>query len=300
MAKVLDALARAQQERLRRQQPGLPVDADAPIRPEPSGPRPVVEPVGQTRSELAPVDPLEAEPPVHPTVADVVVGAHDTLSPIAEQVRQIRTNLDAVLADYASRPIVVTSPVAGDGKTLFAANLAWTLTDNPQQRTLLIDADLRKGEQNRLFGMRRAPGLSEYLRGQGALDQAINRTSMPNLDVMPGGRATSKPTALLSSDRLAALLDQLRPHYTWIVFDTPPLLPVTDATLIGRLCVGLILVVRMGKTQRAAIARAQDLLAENRLPVLGCVLNEFEPMSRAYEYYQRLDASKERMDGDGR
>jgi capsular exopolysaccharide synthesis family protein len=149
---------------------------------------------------------------------------------------------------------------------------------------------MRKPEQNRLYGARRTPGLSEFLRSQCTLDEAIHPTSLKNLSIMPGGRSPESPTSLLSMHRLPELIDALKGRYTWIVFDTPPLLPVTDAALIARHCAGLVLVIRMGSTHRKVIERAQDLLAEMRLPVLGCVLNEFAPERTTDHHYSRYYA----------
>jgi capsular exopolysaccharide synthesis family protein len=306
MAKMLEALARAQQERQQKAQSA----ADAPAPEKSATVEPVPAPQARADREQPvhrnaapqPVGPLPVDTPppsatpanavshIHPGISDLVVGAHDNFSPIAEQVRQIRANLDAVLTEHPSRAIVVSSPVSGDGKTLVTANLAWVLTDNPEQQVVLIDADMRKPDQNQLYGVRRAPGLSEYLRERCSLEEAIHPTSMPNLSVIPAGRSPHKPTALLSSQRLANLIEELKRHYSWVLFDTPPLLPVTDAALIARHCVGLVMVVRMGRTHRKIIERAQDLLAEMRLPVLGCVLNEFAPQSTTDNYCNRYYA----------
>lgn len=317
MAKMLDALARAQRERSQQLAAQDPQSADPGVQPVVAQPdvrgafglTPVTDfgaaPAAEPKpSPVAPtpVAPLPADdgvPNVHPSVSDLVIAAHDAFSPIAEQARQIRTNLESVLGDRPSRSIVITSPVKGDGKSLVSANLAWVLTDNPEHRVLLIDADLRKPDQNRLFGVRRAPGMSEYLLGKCRLDDAIHPTSMSNLFMMPAGRAQTRPTSLLNGRHLPAMIAELEERFDWIVFDTPPLLPVTDAALIARHCTGLILIVRMGQTHRKLIERAQDLLAENRLPVLGCVLNEFSPKETTNDYYSSHYAYGYRTD-DGK
>jgi Mrp family chromosome partitioning ATPase len=95
------------------------------------------------------------------------------------------------------------------------------------------------------------------------------------------------PTVLLSAERLTSLLRVLQKSYRWIVFDTPPLLPVTDAAVLARECTGLIMVVRMAQTPRTIIARAQNLLAEMRLPVLGCIVNDFTQRNRENSYYYK-------------
>ena len=271
MGRILDALERAREENTKRTE-GSPVQ-----------PAPPPMPPGKPVADLPPLPPGEN----HRDMAEAVVGAHDNQSPIAEQVRQIRTNLETVLAEYRSRSIVITSPVTGDGKTLVAANLATVLADHPEQKILLVDADLRKPDQHHLYNVRQAPGLSEYLTGQCTQEEVVQQTSLPNLNVIAAGRPPDKPTVLLSSERMTNLLSEVQSTYQWIIFDTPPLLPVTDASVLARECVGLILVVRMGQTARTLIERSQDLLAEMRLPVLGCILNDFSSLSRSNNYYYK-------------
>jgi capsular exopolysaccharide synthesis family protein len=281
MAKYLEAMERARQERMRRTQqdpaagPADPVTGDSETAPAPAAAWNVAD------------YPQESPPNLFTGVSDVIVGMHEPQSPVSEQIRHIRANMEAVLADVRSRTIVVSSPVSGDGKTMIAANLASILADAPDQQVLLVDADMRKGRQHELFGLKRDPGLSEYLREQCSLDQALRATKLPNLTLLPAGRMPDKPTVLLGSERMASVLGELQRHYDWILFDTPPLLPVTDATILAREAVGLILVVRMGITHRGLIDRAQDLLAEMRLPVLGCILNDFHEHSRENQYYYK-------------
>lgn len=312
MAKMLDALERAKQERLKKMQEGVPGVPEVPEVPAVADGAPPGEPAPAPETPLAP--PSDAPRPARSAsgwgrhlrqsavsfmagISEKVVGAHDHQSATTEQVRQIRTNLETVLAEYRSRTIVISSPIAGDGKTLVAANLATVLADDPEHEILLIDADMRKGDQHRLFGVKATPGLSEYLRDLCPLEAAIHATNLPNLKIIPAGHVPEKPTVLLSSDRMISLIGELQRHYRWVVFDTPPLLPVTDALVLGRDCVGLILVVRMGKTQWNLIERAQRVLAETRLPVLGCILNDFDSHTKENAYY--YPSAKRAENGNG-
>jgi protein-tyrosine kinase len=327
MAKYLDAMARAQQQREARQQK-VP-DAPEPVEESSGtmGPTPVSqsEPVGPFASELAyelekienvsqprPPEALDEDSPaagrllqrdikpppgLHAGVDEIVIGMHDHKSPITEQVRHIRTNLETALGEYSARPIVITSPVSGDGKTLFTANLAAVLADDLEHQVILLDADMRKPDQHQLYGLPSAPGLAEYLKGGCSLDQIIHGTSLPNLQLIPAGHPPSKPTTLLQSERMVELLGELQKRYTWILFDTPPLLPVTDASVLARECIGLILVVRMCQTHATTIERAQNLLAETRLPVLGCILNDYTCQRRENAYYYKYYGAKEQKGG---
>lgn len=258
MARMLEALERARKERLKKAAKAV----DRAVKRASTG--------EDGSEELSPSMAQLGE------ISELVIGAHDHQSPITEQIRQIRTNLETILADYRSKPIAVSSPVSGDGKSLFTANLATILADDPDRKVLLIDADMRKASQHALFGIRSAPGLSEVLRGRCSIEEAIHPTTVPNLKLMPAGRTPDLPSVLLGSERMLSMTSDLQRQYHWIVFDTPPILPVTDALVLGRCCIGLILVVRMDRTNRKVIERAQDVLAETRLPVLGCVLNDFD------------------------
>jgi capsular exopolysaccharide synthesis family protein len=295
MAKVLDALEKARLERERkfqqhRSEPATLASADDTASSSIAGGelRAVgTEPVADTGRFTA--------PPAVLTTAGIspeIVAAHDPQSPITEQARHIRTNLETVLADYQSRPIVISSPVSGDGKTLVAANLAWVLADNPEREVILIDADMRKPDQHRLFGLRQSPGLSEALSGACGLDDAIQSTAHSNLKVITAGRTPEHPSELLGTEHLNDLLSNLQRRFGWIVFDTPPLLPVTDASMLARESVGMILVMRMGRTHFEQLERAQELMAEMRLPVLGCIVNALTTQSPSENYYNKYYAKK--------
>ena len=288
MARMLEALERARQERLRSAARAL--DKALKKAAEGNGDEPF-NGNGNGNGGTAAIHLGE--------ISELVVGVHDHQSPITEQLRQIRTNLETILVDHRSKIIAVSSPLPGDGKTLVTANLATVLADDLEHKVLLVDADMRKGGQHALFGVRSAPGLSEYLRGRCSLDDAIHPTSLPNLKLMPAGRSPDLPSVLLGSDRMTNLLGDLQRRYRWIIFDTPPLLPVTDAMVLGRGCAGLILVVRMDKTNRKVIERAQDILAETRLPVLGCVLNDFDRKSRDTSYYGQYYGRYANTDAEG-
>lgn len=267
MAKMLDAMERARQEREQQRQQGAAAEPLNEVL-DASAPKPALP-------HVFPQPGFASTP--HGAISELVVGAHDEQSPVTEQARQIHANLETVLAGYRSRAIVISSPAPGDGKTLLAANLAAVLAEDPRQKVLLVDADLRAGGQHQLFGLRPTPGLSDYLQERVALEEVIQPTSIANLHVLAAGHELEKPAVMLAGERLRALVADLQRDYHWILFDTPALLPYTDASVLTRECTGLLLVVRLGQTSRAMVEQAQELLAELRLPVLGCVLNGTEP-----------------------
>lgn len=292
MARMLDALERARREREQKLDAGTAGEEKAPE-----------SRAGSAHSANVEV-PANGNGPsraaaYHPEIDERIVGVHDLQSPITEQIRLIRTNLESVLADYRSRSIVITSPGAGDGKSLVSANLAGVLADDPAKKVLLIDADLRGPVQHKLFSLPQSNGLADYLQGRVTLEHTIQSTSIANLQVITAGHLPPKPPVLLGSEWMQILLAELQKTYHWIVIDTPPLLAVTDATVVARECVGLIMVVRMGKTPRTLIERAQGMLAEMRLPVLGCILNDFEAQQRSDSYYYRYYKDKDHRESDG-
>lgn len=214
------------------------------------------------------------------------VNVVDTESPSAEAYRQLRTNLAFSRIDGPQRVIVMTSPTPGDGKSMTALNLAATLAQQGG-RCILIDADMRRGTLNDVFGVPRDPGLSQILANHTTLDKAVRSIQLADveatLDFVSGGVRPPNPAELLSSPRLGALIEQCRQRYDTVIIDAPPLNLVTDASLIGSVTDGLLVVVRAGVTRSEALDFALDQLEAVRAPVLGVVLNDVN--IRAESYY---------------
>ena len=146
------------------------------------------------------------------------------------------------------RTLLVTSSEPGEGKTTTAANLAVSLA-RLNQRVLLIDADLRRPRLHNLFEADQQPGLTDVLAGAAA-HSAIQETKVPGVWLMPSGKMAGNPTDLLGSDRFSALIDRVQGQFDWVLLDSPPVLAVTDASLIARVPSGVLLVVGCGETLR--------------------------------------------------
>jgi polysaccharide biosynthesis transport protein len=206
-------------------------------------------------------------------------------SQMSEAFRALRT---ALLLSQAGRPpqvILVTSALPREGKTTAAANLAVTLAQLGD-RTLLIDADLRKPGVGRLLNMTsgKYAGLSSYLAGVSSLDLVtVQHPSVPNLSAIPTGPLPPNPADLLSSHRLADAIAQLRSKFKFIVIDTPPVMAATDAVILSVQADGVVLVVRSGETPKEAFTRTRDLLVSVKCRLLGVVLNAVN--SNAPDYY---------------
>lgn len=216
---------------------------------------------------------------------DVLVTQTAGKSVGAEAFRTLRTNVRFVRAGAGAREMVVTSPGPGEGKSFTAANLATSLAQQGH-KTLLIDADLRKSVQHLQFSLDRQPGLSELLTGQASLSEVAYRTSVERLEVIPGGVSPPNPAELLGGSSMEALLTSARSQYDAIVLDSPPMLAVTDAAVLGPKVDGVILVVRAEHTHRDAVSHALAQLRHVGATVLGVVLNDTKADGAGYYYYR--------------
>jgi len=211
-------------------------------------------------------------------------------SPIAERFRRLRMTLEQPVPDGAPRQImVVTSAVPEEGKTTTAVNLALVFAEDRNQRTLLIDADLRRPSVGRYIVPAPMLGLSEILSGEASLDHVLIEMKSSHLTVLPAGTPSNNPLELLRSDYLASLFAELRRRFDRIVIDTPPTVPFTDAAVLNAVSDGALLVIRAGKTTGSLIDRARASLAHSTL--LGVVLNDvaFTAVDRYYHQYDDYD-----------
>jgi tyrosine-protein kinase Etk/Wzc len=206
--------------------------------------------------------------------------------PASEAYRTLRTNVTFVNAEQRQlQLLVVTSPGPGEGKSTTAANLAITLAQQGS-RTLLVDADLRRPLVHRAFNLVQEPGLTDVLVGTSSLREAIRPNVVPKLDVLPAGALPPNPSELLGSEAMQQLLASLRSQYDTIVFDSPPTLAVTDATVLGASSDGVIMVVRAGETDEVAAQRALQQLRRVQAKIAGTVLNGIQKQrDRYYNYY---------------
>ena len=206
--------------------------------------------------------------------------------PASEAYRTLRTNVTFVNAEQRElQSLVVTSPGPGEGKSTTAANLAITLAQQGA-RTLLVDADLRRPLVHRAFNLVQEPGLTDVLVGTSSLREAIRPNVVPKLDVLPAGGLPPNPSELLGSEAMQHLLEQLRGQYDTIIFDSPPTLAVTDATVLGASADAVILVVRAGETDEVAAQRALQQLRRVQAKIAGTVLNGMQKRrDRYYNYY---------------
>jgi tyrosine-protein kinase Etk/Wzc len=210
--------------------------------------------------------------------------------PAVEAFRTLRTNVTFVGADRPVQVVAVTSPGPGEGKSTTAANLALTLALGGG-RTLLVDGDLRRPQIHRVFGLVEQPGLTDVLVGRASTREAVRPEVAPRLDMLPAGVTPPNPAELLGSDSMRELLTGLRREYEHIVIDTPPSLPVTDATVVAAVADATILVMRSGETEEVAAQRAVEQLERVRARIAGTVLNGVSPRKDRYYSYYTSDSS---------
>jgi polysaccharide biosynthesis transport protein len=186
-----------------------------------------------------------------------------------------------------SRVLVFTSASPGDGKTSIVSNLA-IATAEIRRKILVIDADLRRPRMHDIFNLPNDRGLSDILREEISHDNLaglIQQTDVPGLHVLPAGPPTQAAAHLLYSPNLGALITRFRAEYDMILIDAPPMLQMTDARVAGRLADAVILVARAGKTTRDALLAARERFREDRIVVLGSILNDWNPKKAAGGYY---------------
>jgi len=210
-------------------------------------------------------------------------------SQMSEAFRALRTSLLLSQADHPPQVILMTSALPREGKTTAAVNLAVTLAQLGD-KTLLVDADLRKPGINRALSLvdGKHAGLSSYLAGVSSLDLiTVPHPAISNLAAIPTGPIPPNPADLLSSRRLRELIVDLRSRYKFVVIDSPPIMAATDAVILSVLVDGVLLVVRSGETPKEAFTRTRDLLAGVKCRMLGVVLNAVDSTSPDYYYSYR-------------
>jgi len=214
----------------------------------------------------------------------------------AECFRSLRTALLFSDAENPPRTILVTSAGENEGKTVTAVNLAAAFAA-AGSKVLLLDADLRLGACHHILGTANDRGLSSFLAGETDLESVIINLDSPRLAFIPAGPKPSNPAELVGSARMREGLTSLRARYDFVIVDSPPVLPVTDATVLGRSVEGVVLVVKGEDTPREIVRRARDLLLSARVNLVGVVVNNVGEdwgqyyFSRNYRGYHRRDHS---------
>ena len=197
-------------------------------------------------------------------------------SPISEQFRTLRTNINFMAIDHPIKTLALTSANASEGKSTVTDNLAivWAQTG---QKVLLVDADLRRSTLHRTFNLDNREGLTTILTSRAHtidLNTIIQPSGIDNLSLLPSGPTPPNPAELLSSQRMKDFLKAARERYDMVIVDVPPMLVVTDTQVISRNLDAVVLVVKQGQTQKLGAKRAVELLKMAHANLLGYVMND--------------------------
>jgi protein-tyrosine kinase len=206
-----------------------------------------------------------------------------------EEFRTLRSRLYHAREKMPLKKVLVTSALPKEGKSFTAANLAQVLVRQHGRRVLLIDADLRGPRLHMMLGTTSSPGLVDYLQGDCDEFSIMQRGPMENLFFIPSGQETSNPAELVSNGRLKTLLQRVEALFDWIIIDSPPAVPVSDAGVLAKACDGVLLVVRSNTTPVDMARRARQEFPDDSL--VGVVLNgangDAMPYTRYYYSYQK-------------
>lgn len=203
-------------------------------------------------------------------------------SKISENYRSIRTTLLLSSSESKLKTLAISSPLPQEGKTATISNLAATFAQTGK-KVLVIDSDLRKPMQHKIFKVKNQNGLTNFLSGNIDGDDLVKKTQVPNLYLINSGPAPTNPLELLSSEKMANLIDSLKKHFEYIFIDTPPLLLLSDAFVMGPKIDGMILVVWGGKTSRESLRQVEEKLGYYKIKCPGVIINGAD--LREYDYY---------------
>ena len=293
MSRIHEALKKAQEQRSLEPPAASPEKAVASVQPPPPGfTAAKTQPKSaEANSEFLRYESLleqcaktiwKPEPSVD-LFAHAEEGAHGT-----ERLRTLRSRLYQVRATRELRKIVVTSALPAEGKTFIACNLAQIIVRQPDRRVLLIDADMRCPRMHFALGAPKQPGLTDYLRGDARIEEVVQHGGHHNLCFIAAGAEVSNAGELAASHDLKKLLQLVSPIFDWVIIDTPPVLPVSDAVVMADHADGVLLVVRAAATHFDDAQKAAREFRNKNL--LGVVLNQAEE-SKKYGYYSEYYGS---------
>jgi protein-tyrosine kinase len=200
-----------------------------------------------------------------------------------EEFRTLRSRLYQLRERQALKKVLVTSALPKEGKSFVAANLAQVMVRQQGRRALLIDGDLRGARLHSALGTESSPGLSDYLLGEADEFATIQRGPMDNLFFIPCGRSVTNPAEVVANGRLKTLFSRVEPLFDWIILDSPPAVPISDAGLLANYCDGVLMVVRSNSTPFDMARKARQEFSGKQL--VGVVLNGIDQGNSYSQYY---------------
>jgi capsular exopolysaccharide synthesis family protein len=214
-----------------------------------------------------------------------IITFYDPKSPISEQYRSLRTNIQAINSKTPLKALTITSSSHSEGKTITAINLSISMAhDLNKKRILLVDADLRRASMTKYLGLDAHSGLSDLILDGINVEDAVLNIGIENLTILPSGKIPHNPAEILGSPKMANLIGLLKSKYDYIIFDTPPIIPVTDAGVIGSQTDGVIMVIMASRTQKGVVSHSENLLRQSHSKILGYILTNIQYHIPAYIY----------------
>ena len=224
-----------------------------------------------------------------------LLSLYDKESSVGTEFRRLYSNLKNRANGEKLQTILVTSAMVGEGKSLTSSLLAITIAELTKLKVALVDIDMRRPKISNYFGLDGESGIGDILAGNSTLKLVSQKTTIPNLTVIPAGKVKGVPSDYLDKDTVGIIFQELRFYFDHIIVDSPPIIPISDPMLIAEHTDGIILVVRGGVTQREVVSRASNLLVNSKFNVLGVVLNDYDDVLPyyykekyyGYDYYHR-------------
>jgi len=231
----------------------------------------------------------QSQEPIENTVkkgkrTHVLLFNNDNHSPTAESVRNLRAGLSFLGDKEDRRTFMFTSAVPGEGKSFASANVAHSFASQ-NEKTLLVDLDLRKPVQHNILASDRSPGFSDFISNQKSFDEVVKPTQNENLFFISSGSRSGNPSELMTIENIKKLFRSIPDDFQRIIIDTPPLIPVRDSLPVSKLVDSTVILYRMGTTHRKAITRILKLLNENNADPVGIVANGMPAMKKTTGYY---------------
>ena len=211
-----------------------------------------------------------------------LIARENPKSPVSEAYRTIRTNIQFAGVDKAMKTIVFTSTAQDEGKSTVVANLGIVMAQ-AGQKVVIMDCDFRNPTQHRLFKLQNK-GLSNCIATGKDVLEIVQSSGTPGLDILTSGPVAPNPSEILASNRMKTVIEGLKEKYDYVLIDTPPVLPVTDSSVIGSIADGTILLTAWNQITPAMAKEAKTRLEQAGAKILGVVLNKVEVASKGYGY----------------